>query len=202
MAKHTGSVDGQILSRITAKGRGWVFTPADFLDLGSRAAVGQALSRNARAGLIRGFARGLYDYPRRHPRLGLLTPSTDDIAKALQGREASRLQPSGAHAANLLGLSDQVPVKTVFLTDGRSRTIRLGQRVILLKKTTSRRMATAGRMSGTVIQALGWLGRRNVDDKIVSILRRRLSRRDKLALLGDARYAPAWIGSVMKKIAA
>jgi len=100
-----------------------------------------------------------------------------------------------------LGLSDQVPVKTVFLTDGRSRTIKLGKRVILLKKTTLRRMATAGRVSGTIIQALSWLGRRNVDDKVVAILRRRLSRRDKHDLLGDVRYAPAWIGKVMKRIA-
>ena len=201
MGKHSGSIDGMILSRITGRGRGWVFTPADFLDLGSRAAVGQALSRNARAGIIRAFARGLYDYPRRHARLGVLSPSTDDIVKALQGRDASRLQPSGAHAANLLGLSDQVPMKTVLLTDGRSRTIRLGQRVIILKKTTPRRMATAGRVSGTIIQALSWLGRRNVDDKVVSILRRRLSRRDKRGLHNEARYAPAWIGSVMKRIA-
>ena len=201
MGKHTGSIEGRILSRITEKGRGWVFTPADFLDLGNRAAVGQALSRNARAGIIRAFARGLYDYPRRHPRLGLLTPSTDEIVKALSGRDAIRLQPSGAHAANILGLSDQVPVKTVFLTDGRSRTIKLGKRVILLKKTTLRRMATAGRISGTIIQALSWLGRRNVDDKVVAILRRRLSRRDKHDLLGDVRYAPAWIGKVMKRIA-
>lgn len=202
MGKHSGSIDQKILSRITAQKRGWVFTPADFLDLGSRNAVDLALSRNARSGAIRKLTHGLYDCPRRDPRLGLLSPSTDDIAKALQGRDASRLQPSGAHAANILGLSDQVPMKTVFLTDGRSRTVKMGRRTILLKKTTPRQMATIGRLSGTVIQALRWLGRHNVDDKVVSILQRRLSRRDKSNLLKDIRYAPVWVGEVMRRVTA
>jgi len=201
MGKHHGSIDQKILARITSRGRGWVFTPADFLDLGSRNAVDLALSRNARSGAIRKLTHGLYDCPRRDPRLGLLSASTDDIAKALQGRDASRLQPSGAHAANILGLSDQVPMRTIFLTDGRSRTIKMGRRTILLKKTTPRQMATRGRLSGTVIQALRWLGRHNVDDKVVSILQRRLSRRDKRNLLKDIRYAPVWVGEVMRRVA-
>jgi hypothetical protein len=198
---HAGSIDQKIMARINGRGHGHVFTPADFLDLGSRAAVDQALSRDARAGKIRKLSHGLYDYPRRDPRLGLLSPSTDDIAKALQGRDASRLQPSGAHAANVLGLSDQVPMRMVFLTDGRSRTIKIGRRTILLKKTTPRQMAATGRLSRTVIQALRWLGRHNVDDKVVSILQRRLSPRDKRDLLNDIRYAPVWVGEVMRRVA-
>lgn len=200
MGKHVNSIDNQILSRIMGKGRGYVFTPADFLDLGNRNAVGLVLFRNTDAGTIRKLARGLYDYPRLHPRLGTLAPSTDEVAKALQGRDVSRLQPSGAHAANMLGLSDQVPVRAVFLTDGRSRKVQLGKQLIILKKTTPRQMATAGRISGTVIQALHWLGRRHVDDKALSILRRRLSARDKRQLLNDIPYAPAWIGEVMRRI--
>ena len=199
---HSGSIGQQIMARIRGRRPGYVFTPADFLDLGSRAAVDQALSRNARAGKIRKLTHGLYDYPRRDPRLGLLSPSTDDIATALQGRDASRLQPSGAHAANILGLSDQVPRRMVFLTDGRSRTVRIGRRTILLKKTTPRQMAARGRLSRTVIQALRWLGRHNVDDKVVSILQRRLSQRDKRDLRQDIRYAPVWVGEVMRRVAA
>lgn len=201
MGKHAQSIEAKILDRIGGHEVGWVFTPADFLDLGSRAGIDQALSRSARAGAIRKLARGLYDHPRRHPRLGPLAPSTDDVAKALEGREGSRLQPSGAHAANLLGLSEQVPIRAVFLTDGRSRKLQLGRRTIVLKKTTPRQMATSGRVSGTVIQALRWLGRRNVDDKVISILQRRLSERDKRRLLDDVRYAPAWVGEVLRKVA-
>lgn len=202
MGKHLNSIDNRILSRITKKGRGCVFTPTDFLDLGSRNAVDHALSRSARAGTIRKLTRGLYDYPRNHPSLGILPPSTDDIAKAIQGRDATRLQPSGAQAANMLGISEQVPAKSIFLTDGRSRQVKLDKRVIILKKTTPRQMATAGRISGIVIQALHWVGRRYVDDKTIAILRRRLPAAAKRQLLKDIAYAPAWIGEIMRRIAA
>jgi len=89
--------------------------------------VGMVLTRLVRTGYIRQLARGLYDYPVKHPQMGDLAPSVDRIAKALAGRDASRLQPSGAYAANLLGLSDQVPMKIVFLTDGIAKRIVLGK---------------------------------------------------------------------------
>jgi hypothetical protein len=201
MGKHTKSVDNHILGRITAKGRGWVFTPGDFLDLGSRTAVGLALMRYARAGTIHKLARGLYDYPVHNARLGIIPPSTEQIANALKGRDDFRLQVSGAHAANGLGLSDQVPVRSVYLTDSRSRKVKLGKREIVLKQTTPRNMATAGRISGTVIQALRWLGRRHVDEHIVTKLRRTLSDKDKQQLLKDLRYAPAWVANIMREVA-
>lgn len=166
MAKHTNSIDANILSRIRRGGVGRVFTPSDFLDLGSRAAVDQALSRSCRAGAIRQVTRGLYYIPRRDPQLGPLSPSVDAIADALKSQHAIRLQPSGGYAANLLGLSDQVPMKVVFLTDGLNRQIQIGKQQIILKRTTPRNMATADRVSGLVIQALRHLGQRNVDDRL------------------------------------
>lgn len=175
-------------------------TPADFVDLGPRASIDQALSRGVLEGRIRRVARGVYDYPRRHPRLGLLAPSMDDVASALAGRDASRLQPSGAHAANLLGLSDQVPVRAVYLTDGRSRTVQIGKRTLVLRRTTPRNMATAGRVSGTVIQALRWLGQRQVDDRVITTLRKRLGAGDREQLLADSRFAPAWIAAVLRRL--
>lgn len=201
MGKHATSVDNQLLGRVLSKGRGWVFTPADFLDLGTRTAVGLALMRHARAGTIRQLARGLYDYPIQHPRFGTIPPSADSIASALKGRDDFRLQASGAHAANVLGLSTQVPVRTVFLTDSRSRKVKLGKREIVLKNTSTRQMATAGRISGTVIQALRWIGHRHMDDRMVASLRRRLSNSDKQQLIKDLRYAPAWVAEIMRKIA-
>src|ERR1700747_403109 len=121
--KSTQSIDSRIIATIHGRGRGSVFVPADFLDIGSREAVGLALHRLARKGTIRRLARGVYDFPKQHPVLGLLSPSADDVAKALAGRDRPRLQPSGAYAANALGLSDQVPARAVYLTDGPSRTV-------------------------------------------------------------------------------
>ncbi len=200
--KQLQSIDMKILSRIYGGGRGRVFTPNDFADLGSQDAVHQALSRHARAGTIRKLARGLYDYPRQHPKLGLVPPSDEHIAKALNGRHSTRIQLSGAHAANMLGLSTQVPMRTVFLTDGDSRKVQLGRRQIVLKKTTPRQMATAGRASGLVIQALRWLGAAHVDDKTIAALKRRLGPDEKKQLLADVRHAPGWVAEVMRQVAA
>lgn len=201
MGKHAQSIDSKILARIQAAGVGQVFSPRQFLDLGSRDAVDQALSRHCRAGTLRKVTRGLYDLPRTHPRFGQLAASSDAIAAALKGRDAIRLQPSGAYAANILGLSDQVPVRLVFLTDGPSRCVTVGRREIILKRTTPRNMATVGRASGMVIQALRWLGKRHVDEKIVSKLRRNLKPEDKATLLKDAHLAPAWIGAIFHQLA-
>ena len=102
MGAHATSIDGQVTQRIAQKGAGAVFTPADFLDLGSRNAVDLALSRRARGGIIRKLARGLYDTPRIDTSLGPLAPSTDDVANALRDRDGARLQAAGARAAHLL----------------------------------------------------------------------------------------------------
>src|SRR5690349_3848569 len=118
MKKKTQSTDSKVLSRIYGHDRGWVFTPARFQDLGSHTAIRLALMRHTKTGTIRRLATGVYDYPVNHPKLGVLNPTADAIAKALAGRDAARLQPAGGYAANLLGLSDQVPMKVVFLTDG------------------------------------------------------------------------------------
>jgi hypothetical protein len=201
MGKHAQSTDSRVLDRIKRHGAGWVFSAADFGDLGSPTAIRLALMRHARKSVIRNVSRGLYDLPRQLPRIGFLPPSSDEIVQAVQARNRARIQPSGAHAANLLGLSDQVPVRAVFLTDGRSRTIRFGKQKILFKHATTRQMAVAGRVSGTVIQALRWLGRQHVGANTVATLRRRLSDGDKKQLLQDLRFAPAWVADLMRQVA-
>ena len=202
MEKSKKNIDNKVVSRIYGHGRGWVFTPNHFKDLGSRDAVASALKRHKQSGLIRQLARGVYDYPKIDPELGLLEPSTDDIAQALAGRDATRLQPSGAYAANLLGLSTQVPTKIVYLTDGRPRTVQIGKRQITLNQTTPRNMATAGKISGLVIQALRHLGSRDVDAATIEAVKKRLSASDRKRLLADIRHAPAWIADIIRKVAA
>lgn len=201
MRKHADSTDSKIFRRIKSNGRGWIFTPNSFADLGTRRAVDIALMRHRKSGFIRKLARGLYDYPKIDPELGPLQPSTDDIANALAGRDATRLQPSGAYAANLLGLSTQVPMKVVYLTEGRPRMIQVGKRQIILKQTTPGNMATAGTISGLVIQALRHLGRENVDEQIIAQLDRRLDDNTRRQLMKDIRYAPGWIAEIIHRLA-
>lgn len=160
-----------------------------------------ALHRLVKKGVLRRLSRGLYDYPRTDPDLGLLSPTTDAIVKALKGRDNILLQPSGAYAANLLGLSEQVPMKIVLLTDGPARRVQLGKQVIILKHTTPKAMATAGKISGLLMQALRYIGQKNMDDTMVERLRDRLSEDDKKHLLKDIRYAPAWIAAIMRRVA-
>lgn len=194
------TIDNMIVSRIYGRQRGWVFTPMQFLDLGSRMAVDQTLGRLTKAGIIRRLTRGLYDYPVKHPDFGDLPPNYDRVAQALVGRDNLKIQPSGAYAANLLGLTEQVPAKIVFFTDGPNRKVQIGKQAIVLKRTTPRNMATAGRISGLVIQALRYLKQGNIDSTVVAKLKRRLSDADKNTLMNDIRYAPAWIGDIFRKI--
>jgi hypothetical protein len=200
--KKTQSVDSQILDRINRGGRGSVFVPSDFLDLGSREAVDLALHRLARKGTIRRLTRGVYDFPKKHPVLGPLSPSADAVARALAGRDRTRLQPAGAYAANLLGLSEQVPAKAVFLTDGPSRTVKIGPTTIQLRRTTPRNMAAAGRLSGLLMQAFRELGEENVTPARREHLKRTIPADKRRELLKDLRLAPAWMHPIFRELAA
>lgn len=195
------SIDSKLLARVRGRGRGAVVVPSDFLDLGSRQAVDVALHRFAKKGVVRRLARGLYDYPKEHPVLGTLAPSVDAIARALAGRDRTRIQPAGAYAANLLGLSEQVPAKAEFLTDGPSRTVRVGKATIQLRRTTPRNMAAAGKLSGLVIQALRALGREHVTPERVEHLRRTIPAEKRRELLKDLALAPAWMRPLLQRIA-
>lgn len=197
----TQSIDVRILAAIHGRGRGSVIVPADFLKIGSREAIDTALFRLARKGTIRRLARGVYDFPKHHPELGLLSPSAEAVARALAGRDRARLQPAGAYAANALGLSEQVPAKAVFLTDGPTRTVKIGPMTIQLRRTTTRNMAAAGRLSGLLIQALRELGKEHVTTSRREHLKRTLPADKRSELIKDLRLAPAWMHPIFRELA-
>ena len=201
LQKTTQSIDSRILAGIRGRGRDFVFTPSDFLGIGSREAVDLALHRLVKKGTIRRLARGVYDFPEQHAVLGFLWPSAETIARALAGRDKTRLQPAGAYAANTLGLSEQVPAKAVFLTDGPTRTVKVGTMTIQLRRTTPRNMAAAGRLSGLVIQALRELGADQVTTARVDHLRRTLPAEKRRELVKDLKLAPAWMHPIFRKLA-
>jgi predicted transcriptional regulator of viral defense system len=194
------SIDNKIINRIYGKGRGWCFTPKSFFDLGSPEAIRVTLFRLAKKGTIRCLSRGLYDYPKKHSKIGLLAPDPNAVARALSRRDATRLQPSGAYAANLLGLSEQVPAKIVFLTDGPTRHVKIGRQEIVLKNTIPRNMATAGKVSGTVIQALRYIGKKQVSMAHIANLTKTLTDEDKRHLWRDKVYAPGWMHPFIDQI--
>ena len=191
-----------ILRRIRAKHRGSVFTPRQFAHLGTRAAVDQALSRLQRSGRIRRLTRGVYEFPKIHPRIGVLSPSPEGVAKAMAERTGSRITISGAKAANLLGLSTQVPMQNVFWTEGPSRTIRIGNQTVSLKHVAPSKMIGAGTEAGIVIQAVRSLGEKRVHEIPVHTLAKRLPGPVKRAVKRLTPTAPAWSQAVLNQITA
>lgn len=180
------------MQRARTGGRGGVFTPSDFLDLAARATVDQALSRLVKSGRLRRLARGLYDFPKVHPKLGPLSPAADDVARALARETGSQAQIAGAHAANALGLSTQVPAKSLYLTDGPSRRIVLGKRVVDLRHASPKHLIAPGSPAGTVVQALRHVGPLRAAD-VAQVAARRLSANDKRRIASSAVRAPAWM---------
>jgi hypothetical protein len=199
--KNEKSLEKYILKRFRARGRGAALTPSAFLDLAPRPVVAVALTRLVRSGSLTRPSRGVYVYPKQSQLLGELAPTPQEVAMALAKRGSERLQPSGAQAANLLGLSEQVPAKILYLTDGQSRTVMIKNLPVELRKSTPKRLAAAGTITGTVAEALRYLRKDQVDDQVADQLRSRLSEQDKRQLLKDIKLVPAWIGEVFRKVA-
>jgi Family of unknown function (DUF6088) len=200
-AASPNSIDTQIAKRVSRGPRGTVFTPAMFATLGSRAAIDKALQRQVAKGTLRRLSRGLYDKPRQDALLGTLWPSVDAVVKAVVGKDKLRVQPAGAYAANLLGLSEQVPAKIVMLTDGTTRTVRAGPLQIALKRTSPRNMAGTNRLIGLLIQALKNFGPHHITPQRVAHLRNTLPMAERAKLLADLDLAPAWMRPMLRDLA-
>ncbi len=194
------SAPDRVMKRVRASGRGSVFTPSDFLTVATRPSVDQALSRLVKGGQLRRLARGLYDFPKLHPKLGPLSPAPDDVAKALARETGSQVQIAGARAANALGLSTQVPAQSTYLTDGPSRRVVLGKRVVDLRHASPKHLIAPGSPAGTVVQALRHVGPVRAAD-VAQIASRRLSATDKKTLASTAVQAPAWMRPTLVSIA-
>jgi hypothetical protein len=191
----------KILSRIHGKGRGAVYASKDFLDLGTRAGVDQALSRLVKAGEIRRIGRGLFDYPRVNSKLGgELSPDSELVAQAVARRQGGRISPSGAHAANALGLSTQVPGRRVYVTNSSGGSVQVGKQTITFKRVTPKRVSAKHEVSNTVFQAFQHLGRDGVTADVISHLQASLSEGDKKILLKESRYAAGWISDLIKQV--
>ena len=192
----TGIAD-KIMERVSSFGPGtWVCTPKDFIDLASREAVDQALSRLVKANRLRRVGHGLYDLPRFSEFLNKYVPADmDAVVEAIVRRDGIRVMPGGMAPANQLGLTNAVAAKAVYTTDGPSRTIKVGRRTLVFRHASPRIMRWAGRPGGRVVEALRWLGPDIVAAErgyIVSKLRSLLPDYVKNDLLNNSRDLPGW----------
>jgi len=168
----------RVRKRIWSKGRGWVFTPKDFLDLAQRSNVDFILHNLVQDSTVRRIGHGLYDFPRQHPKLGDLSPDRLGVAQAIARQHGDTICPTGAQAANILGLSTQVPAKPVFATTGKAKTVNLGKSHITLVPTRVPPFQKNGK-GFLVLQALDYLGKDGVDEGILRKCRKLLSSTDK-----------------------
>jgi hypothetical protein len=191
----------QIVARIERLGEGKAFSAKDFLDIASRGTIDMALSGLTREGTIRRIRRGLYDMPKVNPALGgKLSPDIDEAARAIARRQRWKIVPEGAWAANLLGLSSQVPSKIIYLTDGPNNEVPIGRRTIQFKHARPKALAGLEGKIALVVQALRHLGKDGVGPREIETLRAGLSSAEKRKLVKDTRFGVDWIYEVANRI--
>ena len=190
-------VEAKVAEKLGMLPKGTVLFVDDFLDYGSPESIKKALLRLKEKGLLVRLAHGIYLYPKIDKEFGTLFPSTEDIAKAIARRDKSRIVPTGIQALSALGLSTQVPMKVVFLTDGAARIVKVGKRTITFKKTSPKNLLPKGPISNLAIQALKTIGQNNVDDDTLKKLQTILEKEKKENILHDAKLAPAWINKIL-----
>lgn len=130
----------------------------------------------------------------------MIPPNLNDVAKAIAEKNGVQIQPAGALAANLAGLSEQVPGRLIFLTEGPSRKVKIGNQEIIFRKTTSKVMAAAGTREGLIVQAFKNLGKEHIDRLIRARTRKFLAPSGVKIIRKNLRYAPAWIRSLVFEI--
>jgi hypothetical protein len=192
------STESQILTRISKAKRGVLFFSDSFIAFGTPDAVRQALSRLVKAGELLRVATGIYVRPQTDSIVGIVTPGVEEIARAIAKRDKARIIPTGVYALNRLGLSTQIPMNVVYLTDGAARKIKIGKRTITFIKTTPKNLTAVGEISSLVIQALRTIGKDNATEAEIKKIQQLLKKEKPTRLQHDIRLAPAWIREIMK----
>jgi hypothetical protein len=192
------STHNKILETVTNSRKGSLLFPSDFVETGNTNAVKTALSRLAQDGTLQRLAKGIYLYPKEDSLLGTLQPSLEEIAQAIAKRDGVRIMPTGISALNKLGLSTQVPMKMVYLTDGQPKKITIGKSAITFKRAAPKKLALKGKISSLVIQALEELGQKVLkDEKTVNRITELLQKEDKKIIKQDAKFTSAWIARLL-----
>lgn len=198
------SVKDKIVNRIQQLLPGTILFAQDFLQDGSSEAVRQQLRRLVEAGILKRLSQGVYVIPKKIGEHGYLLPSAEEIALALARRDKSRIIPTGEVALWKLGLSTQVPLKYVYLTDGPSRVIKIEETegktsyTITFKHASPKNFASRGKISSQVIQALKAIGEKNLTETMLDKINALIMRENLDDLNHDLTVAPAWISKLIK----
>ena len=193
------SIEKQIERSIKSKKRGTLIMPDDYLSYGTSDAIRKALDRLEDKQVIVRVAQGIYVRPKISKLIGPLVPTAEEVAEAIAKRDRIRTVPTGSYALNALGLSPQVPMNIVLLTDGSPRVIKVGKRTIKFKKTTPKNLMAKGKISRLVIQALKEIGNGNVTEEEEQKIIELLKKEDKKDFMHDLALAPVWVKKIMKK---
>ena len=192
----------KIGSSIETIGRGKIFFADDFVNMGSAENIRQTLGRFTKSEKIVRIANGIYFYPVVDDKLGLgvLMPTFDQIANAIAERSHARIVPTGDYALNVLGLSTQVPMNCVYLTDGSPRKVEIsGDRGIIFKKTAPKNLSFKNRLAMLITSALKSIGRDNVTPEQIAHIEQLLRKENKEPVLADLSLMPIWIRKIVTK---
>lgn len=197
------SIDDKILNSIKKRGRGVVFSTEEYAHYGDPDAVQKALSRMARKGVLLHVCHGIYCYPKIDKELGLgvLFPSYEDIAQVIARRDKVRIFPAGALAQNMLGLSTQVPMNVVYLTDGSNRKVNIKNgRGILFRHVSPKKLAFNDKLAMLITTALRDIGANNVTDEHKKQLKTILEQHPEPFSTHDMKLMPLWIRNLIKEL--
>ncbi|TNE80966.1 MAG: hypothetical protein EP332_05635 [Bacteroidetes bacterium] len=193
------SIEDRIEKSIKSKQRGVLLFADDFIEYGSSDAIRQALVRLVSKEIIRRVAHGIYVRPIISEYIGEVLPTAEEVAQGIAKRDKIKIVPTGTHALNKLGLSTQIPLKLVYLTDGSPREIQIGKRTIKLKKTTPKNLLAKGKISSLVIQALKEVGQMGITEEFEQKIIELLKKEARKELEHDIPLAPVWIRKIMQK---
>lgn len=194
------STEKQIEKSIKSKPKGSLVLPDDFVSYGSAEAIRKALGRLEKKQFIVRVAQGIYVRPKVSAFIGAILPTAEEVADAIAKRDHIRTLPTGSYALNALGLSTQVPMNIVLLTDGSPRELKVGKRKIKFKKTTPKNLMAKGKISRLAIQALKELGNGKVGEQEEKKIIELLKQEDQKELKHDIALAPVWIQKIMQKV--
>ena len=194
----TDAIENKILTKIRKAKRGTLFFSDNFSIYGNAETIRRTLNRLVEAGEIDRVSSGIFVRPQMDKIIGKITPKIEDIADAIARRDKAKIVPTGAYALNRLGLSTQVPMKIVYLTDGSARNIKAGNYTISFIRTSPKNVAAIGKISRLAIQALKSIGKENVSQKEIEQIQNVLLKEKLSYLEHDLRIAPAWIKEIIR----